>query len=471
MFAHLTRCVAVRRTETGTSTAEELQSHFPKFIWLLRNVICPPLDEEGQEIPLKTYIHSEVASSTQQSQLVIETLESAFPSLECLYLPPPSADPTHTSDLDTHWEQLEEDFREKMEEIQQYLFHHVTTKLSFDRTTPITGADLAVLLREYVTALNTPGSLPSLQESWVAVIKLKFEGIFAEVVSKYTRDMEEKTNGLFPMEENLPPTFDDDDDNDDEYSSLMQLHWCVFDECYSTLRQSITKLLPHHMGKDLSMYTQSLLMKFSSTVAEFDTQDLLGTEGLRGGLLLRFVQQNYKVSEEMCEKLWERLFEESGIQNKAVRALNRSKAIDVGCHMAELIVEYMENAVGPAKIKVLERKQAANDVEGMLRDLPGPPVSARLVGREKDKQKLTWDRPAINPRAALRYVVQKRTKEGWKDVATTDKCWVVLDKQSKRDCVYRVTSLNEGEHNKGEMEQPLVVANNSVSCAEWLSYV
>ena len=466
MFTHLTRCVAVGRADSGTSTAQELQFHFPRFIWLLRNVISLPLDEDGAEIPLKTYIHSEVASSTQQSKVVMETLESAFPTLDCLYVPPPSADPAHTADLDTHWDELEEGFRERMEEIQQYLFRHVTTKLSFDRTTPITGADLAALLREYVTAINAPGSLPSLQESWVAVIKLKLEAIFTEMVGKYTRDMEEKTDGLFPMEEDIPT------ESESESSSLMQVHWRVFDECYHNLRQSIRNLLPHHTGNKLTLYTQSLLTKFTSAVAEFGTQDLLCTETVRGGALLRFVQQNYKLSEEMCEKLWDRLFEESGIRNRVVRALNHSIAIEVGSDMAAVVGEYMENAVGPAKLKVLERKPAANDVERMLRDLPGPPVNVRLVGRDRDKHKLRWDPPAINAGAALRYVVQKRTKEGWRDVTTTDKCWVVIDKQqSKRDAVYRVTSWNEGEHCKGEMEEPLVVTTNSVSREEWLSYV
>lgn len=457
--------MAVRKGEAETSTPEELQNHFPKFIWLLRNVISLPQDEDGREIPLKTYIQSEVASSTPQSKLVMETLQTAFPSLDCLYLPPPSADPAHMSDLDTHWDLLDEDFHEKMEEIQKYLFCHVTTKVSFDGSTHITGSDLAMLLREYVNAINAPGSLPSLEGSWVAVIKLRLEAIFSEMVAKYNKDMEEKTEGLLPMEEDIPTTPESDS------SSLMGLHWFVFDECYHKLKQEIKILLPHHMTNELLTYTQSLLTKFSSTTAEFGTEDLLSTEPLRGGLLLRFVQQNYKLSEEMCERLWDRLFEESGIRSRAVRALNRSKAIDIGSDMTALVEQYMENAVGPAKIRVLERKRVASDMENMLRDLPGPPANVRLVGRDRDKQKIRWDPPIINSGAARWYVVEKRTKEGWENVAKTEKCWVLLDKGNKKDCVYRVTSCNEGEHNKGEMEEPLVIKTDSVSCAEWLSYV
>jgi hypothetical protein len=38
----------------------------------------------------------------------------------------------------------------------------------------------------------------------------------------------------------------------------------------------------------------------------------------------------------------------------------------------------MENAVGPAKLKVLERKRVANDVERMLRDLQWPSLEPRI---------------------------------------------------------------------------------------------
>ena len=463
VFTHLTKCVAVRKGETvEESRPQELQIHFPNFIWLLRNVIYLPEDEEGRELDLETYIHSEVAFSTQQSRLVVETLESVFPSIHYLYLPPPSDDPTHIADLDSHWDQLEEDFREKMEETELYLRDHVTTKLSFDRATPITGAELAVLLREYIGAINTPGSLPNLEGSWVSLMKLRLGSVSSELVEEYTREMEERTAGVLPMEETV---------SQNDSNSLMQLHWSVLDKCYSQLRERITTLLPHHISDELSQYSETLLLNFASTVADFGTDNLLNTESPPRGLLLKYIKKNYTMSERACEWLWERVFEESGVRNMALRALNHSKAVDISSDMEELVEKYKQSAVGPAKEKVLKHRLATCDVCDMLRNLPGPPVNVRLAGGDKTIQKLRWDPPAINPGAANKYIVQRRTRTAWVDVKVTDKCWAVFPSQwTWRHSVYRVKSWSD-EDLKGEMEEPLVVPKMSVSTKEQLSYV
>ena len=84
-----------------------------------------------------------------------------------------------------------------------------------------------------------------------------------------------------------------------------------------------------------------------------------------------------------------------------------------------------------------------------------------------------WDPPAINPDVARKYVVQKQTKKGgWEDIATTDKLYVVLEHQPGKECQYRVTSWNDSEQNKGEMEEPLVISKaDSVPNTEALTYM
>ena len=109
----------------------------------------------------------------------------------------------------------------------------------------------------------------------------------------------------------------------------------------------------------------------------------------------------------------------------------------------------------------------------MLHNIPGPPVNVRLAGRDKDKRKIVWDAPAINPDAARKYVVQKKTKKGgWEDIATTDKLYLVLEHQPGKECHYRVTSWNDSEQCKGEMEEPLVISKaDSAPNTEALTYV
>ena len=48
------------------------------------------------------------------------------------------------------------------------------------------------------------------------------------------------------------------------------------------------------------------LTDFARQVADFESSesgDLLCTGALRGGILLRFVRENYRLSEEMCDEL------------------------------------------------------------------------------------------------------------------------------------------------------------------------
>lgn len=469
LFTHLSKCVSITTDATHDSKPEQFQRYFPNFVWLLRNVINLPEDEDGNDIPLKTYIQSDDVCSTQQSRRVIETLQAIFPTIDYQYLPPPSADPECTTDLDSHWSQLEDKFKEKIQEVEHHLLRNLTPKHSFDQTTLITGIDLALLVRDYTDLINSSGHLPSIEGSWVAVLKLRFKSAFSEMLEKYSRMMEEKTLDLLPMEEDVPTPSDN--------LSLMKLHWSVFDDCFGELRTTIEHLLPHHVNDDLREYSRSLLVDFGHQVAEFESSesgDILCTETLKGGILLRFVQQNYKLSEEMCDALWERLFKESSIQNQAIKALNQSKVIDLSADMATLTEEYMKHAVGPAKHAVLHCKQTTSNVKDMLCNLPGPPVHVRLAGRDRDKHKIVWDPPIINPDAVKEYILQKKNKKGfWEDIASTDKCWVILDCQPGKECEYRVTSWND-EHNKGEMEDSLIVTkgkNIPSTCTEEITYL
>ena len=352
-----------------------------------------------------------------------------------------------------------------MEEVELHLLQNVRPKLSFDKTTPVTGADLALLLKDHVNAINKPGCLPNLESSWVAVLKLKCKSIFSEMLDKYTRVMEERTSGSMPMEETS---------DQNACVSLMQLHWSVFDECYDELKWKISSLQSHHVNDDLSKYSKFLLEDFTCKTADFGTEDLLCTKSPTGGILLRFVDQNYKLSEAMCEKLWDNLFEERGIHSRAVRALNQSKAIDLSSEMAALVEVYMDKAVGPAKLPILHLKQAASNVDGMLRGIPGPPIHVRLAGWDKTRRKIRWDPPAINPTAAKKYVIQTMTSNGaWKDITSTDKCWIILDNQPRKECMYRVTSWSDDGHSKGEMEEPIVIGrrDEKSSIKEELTYM
>ena len=63
-FAHLSTAITVGE-RVKTSDPSEFQKHFPQFIWLLRDVINPPCDKDGKDIPLNDYVNEEVLKTIQ----------------------------------------------------------------------------------------------------------------------------------------------------------------------------------------------------------------------------------------------------------------------------------------------------------------------------------------------------------------------------------------------------------------------
>ena len=427
-----------------------------------------PEDNDGNIIPLKTYLLSELLCTTQESRLVSQTLQAVFPTLDCHYLPPPSDDPDVTADLDNNWHILSEEFQQKIVELERYFLQNVQPKQAFNHTSFLTGAELALLVSEYVEAINTPNRLPSLEGSWTAVLKLRFRGYLAAQVEEYGKIMKETTSGVLPLEE-------DASEDHEEALTLMQLHWAAFDECYHQLKKDL------QTNYGMSGYCSAILTEFAQKVAQFDCSksgDLLSTGSCRGGILYVFVQKNYKQSTQMCEALWDSLFQESEIYRRAAQALNYSKAFDLVSDMAKLKQEYMLKAVGPARMEVLQRKRVENSEQRLFQLLPGPPKNVRLAGKFKDKIKIAWSPPSINPESARKYIIQQKVDMEWKDVTITDKCWVMLDKSSDTKRDYRVTSWNNEELDlKGEVA-PLFVGSDSwtdwftsSTVTEALSYV
>ena len=54
--------------------------------------------------------------------------------------------------------------------------------------------------------------------------------------------------------------------------------------------------------------------------------------------------------------------------------------------------------------------------------IPGPPKQFQVLGKTENEIKLQWCKPDINPHAAEKYELQKRTRhESWETISTTDK--------------------------------------------------
>lgn len=94
VFTTLARSVAIK--DGKKANQHELRQYFPKFLWLLRDVILDTVDEDGEIISPSEFLKKRVLvrgdefDETMQDK-VGRAIHAFFYSVECFTLPPPSA--------------------------------------------------------------------------------------------------------------------------------------------------------------------------------------------------------------------------------------------------------------------------------------------------------------------------------------------------------------------------------------------
>ena len=406
-------------------------------MWLLRDVINPPCDENDKDIPLVKYLYDEVLKPIGQkdSDNIVTAIRTLFPQpLLCMSLPPPSDDLTDCS-LETE-ENIDEDFIESSQEVIDEIKANVQPKSGFYGNSRLTGSYLANLLEQYIKAINKKGSVPSLEGSWKAVVKLKLVEEAKSLVSSYQEEMETQLEGKLPMEESVSET-------DIDSPTLMGIHSKVFCEKKAVLREKVRQMLP----KSELPAEESEVGK--SVIAEFE-RDIAQKEGgeVKSGILFLFITKNFKESEKKCEELWESLQESNKIRRKSDQALNEYNAESCRevCQCIQKVREdYNTGAVGPARERVFSKKNKyLEDTDNLMRTIPGPPVNIAVVGKAKDKIKLQWDRPEINPDAAKKYIVKYRTgTKKWEEKVTNEQWYIIGKLKSNTKYEFIVASFND----------------------------
>ena len=148
------------------------------------------------------YLHATVLVMTGQedSDNVVKAICTLFPQpLSCEYLPPPTDNDQVLQRIENEHE-LEEFFVECASEVIDGMKQKIRPKMGFDMKSRITGRELAVLAQTYLEAINQKGSVPSLEQGWMAVIKLKLSEVARSLVTEYEEEMERSLRGKLPME-------------------------------------------------------------------------------------------------------------------------------------------------------------------------------------------------------------------------------------------------------------------------------
>ena len=445
-FAHLS--TAIKVSETRANDPKEFQKYFPRFMWLLRDVTNPPMDDNGEDMPLIDYLNDEVLKPTGQKDCdnIITAISTLFPQpLMCEYLPYPNDDPQEFS-LEKE-ENVDEDFVEHLRILidgEQGIKARIGPKVGYDKGTVITGSDLADLAKLYIEAINKKGSVPSLEGSWKAVIKLKLAKEAEELVVSYEKEMSTELDGDQPIEESM-----EDTDCKSSSPTLMELHENVFAKKHEALVEKIRQLLPNPSQNESSGQPEES-EDGRSVIQQFESSIVVRERGkVKSGVLYKFITQNAEKSEKHCEELWKRLEQVCKIDDDFARALNQYNAelcFKVCMKIQNLREDYNNAAIGPARESVFSAKNRNwEDRELLLRSIPGPPTNVAVVGKSMDAIKLQWDKPEIHPDAATKYIVEfRKVGLAWvKDVETTEKWHIVRRLKSNTKYEFRVLSWND----------------------------
>ena len=366
--------------------AERMKMFFPHFLWLLRDVTLRITDKAGKVISANEYLHTclLVSESGELTELG-QSLCCLFPSAKCYALPMPTVNPKFSKNIFKEHDQLNPKFNASMEEVINHILQQVSPKLAVDGVSVVDGPALAALARSYVEEINTPGTVPDLEQGWQAIVKWRIQEVADKLVVEYRREMEESLKGNLPMEE----------------GNLSRIHEQTKRRKMELLQKEIYQVDPLNT---LSEKINVLLKQLEQAISRTNEQG-----EVCGGVLFQFTTQNYSKSQQNCEEVLKEVVENSKIRTKFEEAIIKSTPLDPTGLMDEIESEYYKQAVGPAAKYVFESgRKKLHELAATLLKIPGPPREIRTIGVGPDRIKLTWKPPKENPDAAEIYVVEVR---------------------------------------------------------------
>lgn len=178
---------------------------FPFFMWLLRDVVLalPKGCNDLKDYFLtKVFKASSSGTKVDKANEVAESILSYFPGFDAFKLPPPSSEPDVVLNLnrDEVQDDINKSFLRGVDEFKSRLWSKLSPKYSLNEGEFVTGEALATMVTTYVTALNTPGTVPNVQKAWDVFVSTKCTQIKAAAIESYDKTMESEMAGKLPCE-------------------------------------------------------------------------------------------------------------------------------------------------------------------------------------------------------------------------------------------------------------------------------
>ena len=340
---------------------DSLANHFPDFVWLLRDVHLTPTGKDGKKVTPTEYLTEIVLCRGRgfvesKEEQVARAIMTSFPSVKCVALRAPSTDPEVMQNIASRQESLDPRFNREVEDFVQQLCESVKPKHGYCIADQISGPLLAEMVDKYVVIVNDPNAIPCISDVWSASIESVCRKKMEQLAMEYDSEMSAAISRIgMPMEE------DGNCDDKEDPTTLLGIHRRVLQLKTSALINQVGHFLSSSdSGQTIEQVTTALERTIAtfeeSPVSEPHWGSVLAQKKIVGGILKKYADQNYKMSQDTCRTVFETLY-------KPIR--EKTELNDDGKYTFEMLIqdlntlenEYCMKAIGPAKWDVYKEKK------------------------------------------------------------------------------------------------------------------
>ena len=272
-------------------------------------------------------------------------------------LPKPAADPKIIKAIADNEEHLTPEFVSAVDNLLKYIQQQIHPKHGFTSQLSLDGPTLALLIKEYASAMNAPKAQACLHSAWHSVIDLRYRATVSNLLNEYIGEMEE----VLYKENKLPLNLEGPalkfPDVEVQKATLMEAHYRILFTKVEALLAKARHLLPPEEPTEGVQKWVGLLQEFEKQVAEYTTEETADgklMKVIKGGILQRFVKENAVLSLGQCTQVLEHL---SAPICDRILSDQPYTYEDFKTDLMKLEVDYMHEVAGPAKWDALLQKE------------------------------------------------------------------------------------------------------------------
>lgn len=355
-FVNLARSIVIN--EGQQPSVGDFRTFFPDFLWLLRDVHLTPTNSDGKPISATEFLKTQILIQGDSffetaSDTVARAILAFFPTVECHILPPPSDNPEVMKDISKRSDELSRNFHEGVEELIECLKKKIPVKKGFHGG-PLNGSLIAAVARKYTEAINDPDAIPTIKTTWEIVVSSRIESMLQELVLEYEQEMEEEMAKLQEI-----PALEEEHmaDSEDAAASVMGLHRKILAQKVSAFLDFLS-FIDFQEGEEHVKSLENAIVEYQVKKIEDDEGRHIDKKIVTGGVLNRFVTENYKKSQKFCSNLFDSLH--SSLNNTLVQHESFMQAME---ELEALHKQYFKQACGPAKWEVYNEKRCIIEEE------------------------------------------------------------------------------------------------------------